>query len=703
VHRGIAQYEAGVGPCAEWQAIALLDMGLARSHNFTRTVLPGASFDMNGRAAAGCEWESVTPSAACKLPHHSTWCAVVRARNMHGLWGPRVRSDGVRVCTQGPTIGTVSDGTSPLYGQEMDYVYAVAPVGANADLEWSGFTDSCAPIERYEVTLQAPADEAAWKGRHRRHKSIAEDDHSWQPDRGEGSVDDAVWNPVGTEIVLTQVSSTFTSLQLDVPAEGRYRARVCALNVIRQRSCAYSDGFVRDDSPPSDPTICIAVGTGSTSNAGSRDDCAMGARWLPTQDQVALTWRGCNDPESGAFAYRWSISDAATPSAYQNMRAEEDVGRRRKVHLSQAVLRSGLQVTVWLRCFNGAGRSSTAVTLGPLGFDDTPPEIGDGTLALLEATSGTELHEHGGEAYSSDGVVRIRIAAGDISEPGSGLHSLTLRVRAVGGVDSDSKNVYVLTHSVSPSDFSSTTFVDFSVAASAEPHAHHEASIEATNNAGLSSAWRSDAFLYDAQPPTLGRVGACDDADEPITHQAATDTMRLCWGGVLPPRSGIVRHTVTLTWPPQCPGCAAGHVLHAHECSAAAPCPTGVLSGLSLPCGATVTVTSHAWSAALVMGEALTATVGIDCTAPTVGSLSFGTGSDDGAWCAPAGGQLQAEYSMAYHKGGSGTHMCHDSCHDPQECYAMLCRRSGASKSWRACWASTPSTSRRSTPTSPSG
>ena len=119
---GVSHYEAGIGPCNEWQSLTLLPMNLNASHNFGRTEREGS-----------CTWESVTTTSVCRLPHNSTYCSVVRAQNTHGLWGPRIRSDGVRVCTAGPTAGTVSDGVSVLYGEELDFT-----AKGEAELSWDG-------------------------------------------------------------------------------------------------------------------------------------------------------------------------------------------------------------------------------------------------------------------------------------------------------------------------------------------------------------------------------------------------------------------------------------------------------------------------------------------------------------------------------------------------------------------------------------
>ena len=61
------------------------------------------------------------------------------------------------------------DGVSTLYGEELDFT-----AENTVQLSWSGFSDTCAPIETYEVSLQVPNNTASWEARVRRRKSEAE-------------------------------------------------------------------------------------------------------------------------------------------------------------------------------------------------------------------------------------------------------------------------------------------------------------------------------------------------------------------------------------------------------------------------------------------------------------------------------------------------------------------------------------------------
>ena len=214
---------------------------------------------------------------------------------------------------------------------------SIAARFGDARISKAGFVDDCAPIHIYEVSLQTPNTSAAWEARVRRRKSDAEnvvwqntlghqsEDVSGEPDsEGEryplhsrqdlaSSVmsigtdpslgdEPIAWIEATATIELLQSSPSFTSVTLAIPGAGRYRARVCAVNVVRQRTCAYSDGFVADDTPPSKPTVCAVV---------ADKDPTCSPMVLATRDHVELAWHGCVDAESGVGKFVWSVLDAA--------------------------------------------------------------------------------------------------------------------------------------------------------------------------------------------------------------------------------------------------------------------------------------------------------------------------------------------------------------------------------------------------------
>ena len=332
----------------------------------------------------------------------------------------------------------VSDGISSHYDEELDFTKE-----ETVELSWTGFSDPCAPIERYEVVLQAPSSKDAWLARLHTRKAQVEDDtetqskgnngglHSRQDLTSSGTVnpigtDPWEWTHATTEVTLLQSSPTFTSLTVTVPAPGKYRARVCAVNVIRQRSCAYSDGFVADYTPPTEPKLCVLV---------PRRVPICGQGVIPQREQLALRWHGCDDPESGVGKFLWSASDPATPEATANIHAVTDAHWDGGARLSEEVTHAGGQQMMFhVTCLNGAGLESSS-TAGPFVFDDTRPELEmDGThrggrASVLSFPEGNEVN---GTVFLNSPTVGIRI--GRVYDLESELTSLELRVRARGGV-----------------------------------------------------------------------------------------------------------------------------------------------------------------------------------------------------------------------------------------------------------------------------
>ena len=316
-----------------------------------------------------------------------------------------------------------------------------------------GFVDACAPIEVYEVSLQTPNTSAAWEARVRRRKSDAENVfgqntfghgsgygsgelgaegsdeggsynlHSRQdltssdmtkgtdPSLGDEPI---AWIEASPTVKLLQSSPSFTSATLAILGAGRYRARVCAVNVVRQRTCAYSDGFVADYTPPSKPTVCAVI-------ANKEPTCNPAV--LPMRDGLALAWHGCVDAESGVGKFVWSVRNAAPP--HVSLKAESDVAWRRRVRLvAPAITHAGaLEVYIDVSCLNGAGLASNA-SLGPLSFDNTPPIFEANSLSTVG------LHAQQGIDYSNSSVVRLRV--GVTKDLESGLRSLVLHVHARG-------------------------------------------------------------------------------------------------------------------------------------------------------------------------------------------------------------------------------------------------------------------------------
>eukprot|EP00964_Phaeocystis_antarctica_P029179 scaffold16442_cov82-Phaeocystis_antarctica.AAC.1 len=182
----------------------------------------------------------------------------------------------------------------------------------------------------------------------------------------------------------------------------------------------------------------------------------------------------------------------------------------------------------------------------------------------------------------------------------------------------------------------------------AEPHAHWKASLHATNKAGLRSVTRAALpFLYDPDAPDVatGRVAVCNDAGDTTAHQLSQHTLQLCFSHVVPSRSGLFGHDVDLQWDE--PNGASTTV---HR--TLLPAAQGVLVNLSIPCGATVGVTTRAVSKAMVRAAPLATTVIIACDAPAQGSVTLHAPhtpqAADGVWCAALDTPIQAHWGFEW-------------------------------------------------------
>ena len=191
----------------------------------------------------------------------------------------------------------------------------------------------------------------------------------------------------------------------------------------------------------------------------------------------------------------------------------------------------------------------------------------------------------------------------------------------------------------------SEQFVDFDAAATAEPHSHWEASLHATNGAGLLSVTRAALpFLYDPDAPAVltSRVAVCDVSGDTIAYQLSQDTLRLCFSHVVPSRSGLFGHDVDLQWDELSGAVTTVHRTLASDAQA-------VLVNLSIPCGASVGVTTRAVSKAMVRATPLATKVIIACDAPAQGSVTLSTPrAADGVWCVASDTLVQARWGFEW-------------------------------------------------------
>ena len=148
-----------------------------------------------------------------------------------------------------------------------------------------------------------------------------------------------------------------------------------------------------------------------------------------------------------------------------------------------------------------------------------------------------------------------------------------------------------------------------------------------TNAAGLNRRLVTPPLLYDPYPPNIatGKLSVCNTDGVSIAYQTWTNMLRICVEGLLPTRSGLMRHDVTLAWTNRSEAVTEERAL--------APTPRHTINGIALPCGVVVTVRLAGVSGALVQSASLAASVYVVCSPPTNGIVTLDASRDvDGVW-----------------------------------------------------------------------
>ena len=183
-----------------------------------------------------------------------------------GSCSKRQRSSGARICIAPPTPGTVADADTDTV-QEVDFTSK-----GSVELRWDGFRDLCAGIGSYNASLQ-------------RFDSTS------------------LWLDVQSVLTTERVASIDGLTQ-----PGMYRGKVCATSVngiTAASSCATSDGFYYDVSPPVKGQLCL-VSNGIQVDCGEQN----GLTYV-SQHGAVLRWRGFHDRESAVRDFTWALGSAS--------------------------------------------------------------------------------------------------------------------------------------------------------------------------------------------------------------------------------------------------------------------------------------------------------------------------------------------------------------------------------------------------------
>ena len=561
----------------------------------------------------------------CTLPSSSLMCSVVTATNAYGLTSARVKSNGVTLCaSDGSAIAGVVQERAREGAADPDPSLSQPPppqqlldgdIDYSSSLElpitWSDFFSHCVPFEIYNVTL------------------------SQQQQLGAA----AVWVP----IAQTQVSpsggngTTANSLAalFTLPADGKYRAEVCARDGIGAAPpvCATSDGIVVDTSAPATaPTLCVrSIADGELAcSSGSSTSTSMSnstvPQFLPMRNETFLRWSGCSDPQTGIGSFRVVLgSDRA---------AGYDVGLATRFALTPEMIssaQSNLQ-TFYVDCFNKAG-GMASTSLGPIGFDDSPPMFAPGAFTSSAAAA------YEGTAYASSANVTVSFDGSKVTDDVSGVAELLLTVHAQAQVVSGQDSSLQLLLSDEPLSLSSITHRTFNLeelrgaVATAPPRLHVR--LTAVNRAGLRTQIGMPMPLsYDDARPVLQVSFA--DALSVVSREGQAVT-RLLGPNVIDgdaplyvllpkgsfyARSGIGELEVDVS--AQFYQGTPYPVGTTQRVPYNASGPTAI-TGISLPCDRRLRVSVRAVSGAgQASTESVEATVDKVCSRPTRGSLLLG-------------------------------------------------------------------------------
>ena len=425
---GIVAYEAGVGRCTDdKEVVALYPMGTATEHTFI--------FEISSSGA--CTDGGILPSVAalgdaalrpCLLEHMQNYCTVVRAQNLHGAWSARVASSGVRVCTEPPAHGVVSDGFDP---EELDGERDFARMPRDVHVIWNGFDDLCAMgIIRWSVRLERRV--GFWRGQLHRDATWEGTEHSVEF----GTPPDAsilalapplVWDPIpfGEGSFGAHYSFAWSVTDSATWGGGEYRTVVCGTSVLNMTSCSESDGFIYDATSPLVGQLCvIAIG----GEDRSCDDHTMLVLDADAKAATQLCWRGFGDDESGIRHFEWAVG---TGWGHENYEIHPWVSVGLSSCLDIAETAAALNVStsrpasvsfpyyLHLRATNRAG-GAVGLTRAIV-FDDTPPVFDlDGASFFIRGHEATD-HFDGETVHVPEPTVDLCWRPSATRDPESGL------------------------------------------------------------------------------------------------------------------------------------------------------------------------------------------------------------------------------------------------------------------------------------------
>jgi len=512
-------------------------------------------------------------SGLCTLEEGYTYYTVVKAVNQHGLESDLVRSTGTTCCTFAPDAGEVEVGAEAKGGVIPQIV-----------ARWRDFSDQCAPLVAYDVTVEAESGLA-------------------NASRRVGNVSEARFN-------------------LTLPE--RYTATVCGINAAGLRKCAtalYST--VLDVTLPELGAVCyLDQCTGAS---------AEGTAYVALESGVELShlhWHDYTDAESGMAGFAVAFGTESSESA-----AYSDLGYASQVDIPEALATHGTIAYFNVLAINGIGfeRKTTL----KLVFDATPPTFGADAVSIVSAGPADSMRN--GAVYVNSASVSLRVDPGRVADAESPILELELQIRGADGgvaarhqIDRNSSAAELLAFSPALHSWYSATL--YAVSASGlvssskvlrflyDDQPPTNGVVWVCNTQGESIASTADRTSIRLCTRGFGGPRSGIPAHQ-VSVVGTANTQYLLPSIVVAVSS------------------AGDEERDNHRVEGIL-----VLVNLTLPCGSTLEITSAALSGAGVAAAGLTSTLLVDCTAPTGGIAVVGASGQSGT-CVVAGARARASWS----------------------------------------------------------
>ena len=384
-----------------------------------------------------------------------------------------VNNAGLRKCTS--SDGVLIDFSPPSQGvvydgitePDLKYQSSLSSIAAN----WEGIWDLESGVQKFEWSIGTSNDD----------KTSVQD-----------YTDVGLSTHVRSQSPINLVSGTQYYIHLKVTNQaGGVRELV-------------SDGIIVDGSPPIPSTIYPGYGSSHSWIYNEEKRTFFSG----TSSSIAVYWNRFSEPESELWYYKWAIGTSKCGSQIQPL---INIGRSNQANTTMTDLdfKTGIKYYVTVTSRNRAGLVSRSCS-DALILDSTPPT--PGKVMVGESKSATRKN-----TFISN--ISVVISWSEFNDLESGINGCNITVD-----DQNGSVVFIQTSSKSTGNITIAKNVVLRHGAS------YNATVECTNNAGLTAAAPSVVFTIDNTPPVQnGPIIAGWSRDEKSQYQSNNSSIKASW------------------------------------------------------------------------------------------------------------------------------------------------------------------------------